>query len=104
MIRIMRSALPRAFTMMSKREAADPRKSHWHIGPVGVLPEFQGRGIGKALLESFLAEVDALQAAAFLETDVDRILYEKVGFSVTSRQEIVGVDTRFMWRAARESQ
>ena len=105
MIRIMGSALPRVFTMMSKREAADPHEPHWHIGPLGVRPELQGRGIGKALLDSFLAEIDENQVAAFLETDVDRnvILYEKVGFSVTSRQEIVGVDTRFMWREPRTS-
>ena len=105
MIRIMGSALPRVFTMMSKREAADPHEPHWHIGPVGVQPELQGRGIGKALLDSFLAEIDENQVAAFLETDVDRnvILYEKVGFSVTSRREIVGVDTRFMWREPRTS-
>jgi ribosomal protein S18 acetylase RimI-like enzyme len=103
MMRIMRSALPRAFTMMSKREAADPHKPHWHIGPVGVRPELQGRGIGKTLLKSFLAEVDEHEAAAFLETDVDRnvIFYEKIGFTVMSRQEIVGVDTRFMWRDPR---
>ena len=100
MIRIMRGALPRAFTMMSKREAADPRKPHWHIGPVGVRPELQGLGIGRTLLETFLAEVDEHQVAAFLETDVDRnvLLYEKLGFTVTSREDIVGVDTRFMWR------
>jgi ribosomal protein S18 acetylase RimI-like enzyme len=105
MIRIMGSALPKVFTMMSKREAADPHEPHWHIGPVGVQPELQGRGIGKALLDSFLAEIDENQVAAFLETDVDRnvILYEKVGFSVTSRREIVGVDTRFMWREPRTS-
>jgi ribosomal protein S18 acetylase RimI-like enzyme len=105
MIRIMGSALPRAFSMMSKRDAADPHEPHWHIGPVGVRPGLQGRGIGKTLLESCLAEVDVREAAAFLETDVDRnvILYEKVGFAVTSRQEIVGVDTRFMWRVPRTS-
>jgi ribosomal protein S18 acetylase RimI-like enzyme len=103
MIRIMGSALPRAFTMMSKREAADPHQSHWHIGPVGVRPELQGHGIGRSLLESFLVEIDEEEEAAFLETDVDRnvILYEKVGFTVTSRQEIVGVNTRFMWREPR---
>jgi ribosomal protein S18 acetylase RimI-like enzyme len=100
MVRIMRTALPRAFTMMSKREAADPSRPHWHIGPVGVRPELQGRGIGKALLERFLADVDEREAAAFLETDVDRnvTLYEHFGFAVTMRQEIVGVNTRFMWR------
>jgi ribosomal protein S18 acetylase RimI-like enzyme len=103
MVRIMRTALPRAFTMMSKRETADPHQPHWHVGPVGVKPEFQGRGIGRALLESFLADLDEREAPAFLETDVDRNvnLYEKLGFTVTMRQEIVGVDTRFMWRDPR---
>ena len=91
--------------MMSKREAADPHQPHWHIGPVGVRPELQGHGIGRSLLESFLAEIDEEEEAAFLETDVDRnvILYEKVGFTVTSRQEIVGVNTSFMWREPRTS-
>lgn len=105
MIRIMKTALPRAFSMASRREAADPHKPHSHIGPVGVRPELQGRGIGRTLLESFLAEVDERGAAAFLETDVDRnvVLYQNVGFTVTSRQEIVGVDTRFMWREPRTS-
>jgi ribosomal protein S18 acetylase RimI-like enzyme len=103
MIRIMRTALPRAFTMMNKREAADPSQPHWHIGPVGVRPGHQGRGIGTTLLESFLADVDETETAAFLETDADRnvILYQKVGFTIMSRQEIVGVDTHFMWRDPR---
>ena len=105
MIRIMKSALPRAFSMMSKREAADPPEPHWHIGPVGVRPELHGRGIGRILLETFLAEIDEQGAAAFLETDVDRnvVLYQHFGFTVTSRHEIVGVDTRFMWREPRTS-
>lgn len=77
MIRIMRTALPRASTMMSQREAADPRRPHWHIGLVGVLPELQGRGIGKILSESFLAEVEGDEAAAFLESDVDRNVVTK---------------------------
>ena len=86
MVRIMGTALPRAFTMMSKREATDPHQPHWHIGPVGVRPELQGHGIGKSLLESFLAEIDERREPAFLETDVDRnvTLYEKLGFTVTS--------------------
>jgi ribosomal protein S18 acetylase RimI-like enzyme len=103
MVRIMRTALPRAFTMMNKREARDPHEPHWHIGPIGVRPELQGHGVGKALLETFLTTVDEEGSAAFLETDVDRNveLYESFGFSVTSREDIVGVDTRFMWRDTR---
>jgi ribosomal protein S18 acetylase RimI-like enzyme len=105
MVCIMRSALPKAFTMMAKREAHDPGQPHWHIGPVGVRPDLQGHGIGKALLTSLLSTVDDHGSAAFLETDVDRnvTLYEKFGFNVMSREAIVRVDTRFMWREARPS-
>jgi ribosomal protein S18 acetylase RimI-like enzyme len=97
---IMKSALPRAFTMMSKREARDPHEPHWHIGPIGVRPRLQGRGVGKALLGTFLTTIDEGGAPAFLETDVDHNveLYERFGFVVTGREDIVGVDTRFMWR------
>ncbi|MGD0595884.1 MAG: GNAT family N-acetyltransferase [Acidimicrobiales bacterium] len=99
---IMKSALPRAFTMMNRREARDPHEPHWHIGPIGVRPELQGHGVGKALLSAFLTTIDELGSPAFLETDVDRNveLYESLGFAVTSKEDIVGVNTRFMWRDA----
>ncbi|MGD0312120.1 MAG: GNAT family N-acetyltransferase [Acidimicrobiales bacterium] len=105
MVRIMKTALPRAFTMMNKREARDPHEPHWHIGPIGVRPELQGHGVGKALLKTFLTTVDEQGSPAFLETDVDRnvVLYQRFGFSVTSRENIVGVNTRFMWRDTRPS-
>jgi ribosomal protein S18 acetylase RimI-like enzyme len=103
MVRIMGTALPRAFTMLSARAKHDPKKPHWHIGPVGVRPAHQGRGVGTALLGSFLDIADEQGASAFLETDVDRnvVLYQRFGFKVIARQEIVGIDTRFMWRQAR---
>jgi ribosomal protein S18 acetylase RimI-like enzyme len=103
MVWIMKTGLPRAFTMMNKREARDPHEPHWHIGPIGVRPEAQGRGVGKALLETFLTSVDEQGLPAFLETDVDRNveLYESFGFAVTSREDIVGVNTHFMWRDTR---
>jgi ribosomal protein S18 acetylase RimI-like enzyme len=105
MLWIMKSALPRAFTMMNKRESHDPSKPHWHIGPIGVRPQLQGIGIGKALLEAFLVTIDGVGSPVFLETDVDRNvqLYEKFGFVISSSEEIVGVDTRFMWRDALSS-
>lgn len=100
MVWIMKTALPRAFTMMTRREAHDPHEPHWHIGPIGVRPEVQGHGVGKALLKRLLTTVDEQGSPAFLETDVDRNveLYESLGFNVTSREDIVGVNTSFMWR------
>ena len=40
------------------------RNQHWHLGPIGVLPEYQGQGIGSRLMQRFCREVDACQASA----------------------------------------
>jgi len=103
LVRALRWALPRAARMTSARARHDPHEPHWHLGPIGVHPDHQGRGVGSALLSSFLAEVDAEDAAAFLETDVERneVLYQRFGFHTVTREEILGVDTRFMWRTPR---
>src|SRR5262249_48773118 len=72
MIRVTGLGLPRAFTMMSVWAKHDPRARHWHMGPIGVHPERQGRGVGTALLAAFLDMADARGSPAYLETDVDR--------------------------------
>jgi ribosomal protein S18 acetylase RimI-like enzyme len=103
MIRVTGLGLPRAFTMMSVWAKHDPRAQHWHVGPIGVPPERQGRGIGKALLAALLDMADAQGSPAYLETDVDGnvALYEKFGFKVIEQEDISGVNNRFMWREAR---
>jgi predicted N-acetyltransferase YhbS len=102
MTAIMRGALPRAFTMMSRREAHDPREPHWHVGPLGVHPDAQGQGVGASLLQAFLSAVDEAGEPAFLETDVERnvTFYQRFGFEVVGSEVIVGVSTRFMSRPA----
>jgi ribosomal protein S18 acetylase RimI-like enzyme len=103
MLRVMGSALPRQLKLLSLWGKRDPRRHHWHLGPIGVLPERQGRGIGKALLTSFLEQVDEQGTHAYLETDVDSnvALYEQFHFKVISQADFEGVNNRFMWRAAR---
>ena len=102
MIRAMGSALPRAFKMMTVWAKHDPRRRHWHLGPIGVHPSLQGQGVGNAMLGSFLEMVDEQGASAYLETDVDRNvpLYEKFGFTVIAEEDVLGVNNRFMWREA----
>ena len=100
MVRVAGWALPRSLKMMNVWAKHDPRERHWHLGPIGVHPERQGRGVGKALLSSFLTTIDEQRAPAYLETDVDRnvLLYEQFGFRVIAQAEINGVNNRFMWR------
>ena len=84
-------------------EHRDPLTQHWHLGPIGVLPSYQGQGIGSMLLERFCKEVDACQAQAYLETDLDKNvrLYEKFGFKLIAETEIFDVKNRFMLRDAK---
>jgi ribosomal protein S18 acetylase RimI-like enzyme len=102
MIGAMGSALPRAFKMMRVWAKHDPQRRHWHLGPIGVHPELQGQGAGKAMLGSFLEMIDEQGASAYLETDVDRnvLLYEQFGFKVIGQEDMLGVNNRFMWRDA----
>ena len=105
MIRTAGLALARSLKLMSVWAKQDPQKPHWHIGPIGVHPDFQGRGVGKAILKAFMHTVDEQASAAYLETDVDKnvALYEKFGFKVTAQAEIMGINNRFMWREVASS-
>jgi predicted N-acetyltransferase YhbS len=85
-------------------EYHDPREPHWHLGPVGVAPPLQGRGMGTALMERFCHEVDARQGAAFLDTDQSRSVcfYQRFGFRVVDEIDIFEVRNYFMWRPPSE--
>jgi len=78
----------------------DPLEQHWHLGPVGVLPSHQGKGIGTKLLSRFCQEVDACLSPAYLETDTDKNVrfYERFGFEIVKETEIFDVKNRYMWR------
>jgi ribosomal protein S18 acetylase RimI-like enzyme len=78
----------------------DPRDPHWHLGPVAVDRDLQGRGIGRALLEEFCRRIDARGAAAHLETDreINVSFYERFAFRVTGQEPVLGVTNWFMLR------
>ena len=100
MLTTLRGRLPRVLEWLSIWAKHDPRQPHWHLGPLGVLPERQGQGIGSRLLESFCEHLDQLQAAGYLETDRPENvrLYERFGFSVTGEAPVYGARSWFMWR------
>jgi len=78
----------------------DPQTHHLHLGPIGVLPEAQGRGIGRQLMECYCDQLDTDNTIGYLETDrpgnVD--FYMKFGFEVTETTSIYGVTNYFMYR------
>jgi predicted N-acetyltransferase YhbS len=82
----------------------DPRQSHWHIDPLGVEPDLQGRGIGSLLLGRFCELADEASLAGYLETDTPENirLYQRFGFLATGKASIMGSTDWFMWRSATE--
>jgi predicted N-acetyltransferase YhbS len=78
----------------------DPLDQHWHLGPIGVLPSHQEKGIGTKLLSRFCQEVDACLSPAFLETDTNKNVrfYARFGFEVVKETEIFDVKNHYMWR------
>ena len=78
----------------------DPKKPHWHIDPLGVLPERQGQGIGSLLVEHFCEYVDKLKQAGYLETDQTKNVrfYNRFGFNVVGEAPVLTVTNWFLWR------
>lgn len=62
----------------------------WFLGTVGVRPESQGKGLGRAVIEPGLRAADAAGAAAFLETSLDSNvrLYRRLGFEVVAEVDL----------------
>lgn len=78
----------------------DLPEEHWHIGPVGVEPGFQGLGIGRAVMERLCAELDAEGHTGWLETNRERNVrfYSALGFEVVETATMLGVPNWFMRR------
>jgi ribosomal-protein-alanine N-acetyltransferase len=86
-----------------------PPQAEAEIHTIGVDPDLQGRGIGRALLRGLLGVADAVHAAVFLEVRTDndaaRALYESEGFTVVGLRrryyQPSGADAHTMRRAPR---
>jgi GNAT superfamily N-acetyltransferase len=83
--------------------ARDPEKPHSHLGPMAVDEGLKGRGIGTRLLETYCKQLDAAHLAGYLETETARNVrfYERLGFEVVDRADVLGAPNWFMWRFPR---
>lgn len=92
--------LPRAMTWVSAWSKRDPSEPHVHLGPIGVEPALQGRGIGSQMLAEYCDRLDLAGEAGYLETDKPENvrLYERFGFEVGCHAFVLGVRNWFMWR------
>ena len=87
-------------TAWSQRDLSGP---HAHLGPIGVSPEAQGRGIGRQLMQRYCEWLDREEQVGYLETDRPEKVpfYERFGFEVTAEIVVLQVPNFLMTRPAR---
>jgi GNAT superfamily N-acetyltransferase len=73
------------FSIFEQMGRAHPSGPHWYLPFIGVVPGYQGHGIGTALLEASLVQCDREGLPAYLESTNPRNvpLYERFGFRVS---------------------
>jgi ribosomal protein S18 acetylase RimI-like enzyme len=78
----------------------DPKKPHWHVDPIGILPGRQGQGIGSKLMKYYCERVDSQDMPAYHETDQMQNVrfYEKHGYKIIETEPIFGITNWFLWR------
>jgi ribosomal protein S18 acetylase RimI-like enzyme len=81
----------------------DLDERHVHVGPVGVEPGAQGRGVGGAMLRYLGAHLDADGEVAWLETDKPEnvVFYRRHGYEVAVEDVHLGFPIWFMRREPR---
>jgi ribosomal protein S18 acetylase RimI-like enzyme len=99
MTAIYRRSLPRVVRAIATLESNHPTERHYYLPFVGVDPDWQGRGIGAALMRPVLDRCDADGMPAYLEasTPRNRALYERHGFDVIEEFEL-GAGAPPLWR------
>jgi GNAT superfamily N-acetyltransferase len=105
MVASFRGALPRALRAFNTMEKKHPEQPHYYLHALGVARDWQGRGLGGALMAPMLRRGDEEGLPAYLEatTARNRALYERNGFSVVEEFPLPGGGPP-IWRMWREPQ
>jgi ribosomal protein S18 acetylase RimI-like enzyme len=86
---------------LADSDTLHPQEPHYYLEYLGVLPEYQGKGLGSAILQHLTARADEEHVGCYLETASPNnvLLYQRHGFSVRAEKRVIGIQSWFMWRA-----
>jgi GNAT superfamily N-acetyltransferase len=70
-------------------KAEGPKEVHWYVECVGVSPDFNGKGMGRDLMEKVGELADKVGVSCYLEAGArNRGFYEKMGYLVLTSEQI----------------
>lgn len=100
---IVGTQLERAIEVYTTLEGTHPSdRPHWYLATLGTHPDWQGAGIGAALMERVLSRADAESTPAYLESSKESNIayYKRHGFEVTGEVALPsgGPTVWPMWR------
>jgi GNAT superfamily N-acetyltransferase len=102
MLRVFGRGLGRAQRGLAVMDSRHPREPHYYLDSLGVAPEWQGRGLGSALIQPILELCDREGLPAYLNAGSSRSrnLYVRHGFKVTQEFRLPegGPPLWRMWR------
>jgi len=77
-----------------------PTFPHFHLELLGVAPDYQGQGLGSAMMQSITSITDTEDTPCFLDTADQRTveLYRRFGFEVVDEDDILDIHLWFMVR------
>ena len=79
-----------------------PKVPYYYLVFIGVAPEAQGRGLGRAIIEEIHARVDADKTSIGIGLDTENeanvAYYEKFGYKLIDQRNIDGVTVYAMFR------
>ena len=92
----------RIVEFMSEKADVLIQPGTWYLSIIGILPAFQGQGLGPDLVKPVLAKTDQLKVPSYLETFTPRNMsfYERLGYHeiATINEPTTGKDYAIMKR------
>ncbi len=87
----------------SKLHHKATKKPHWHLTPIGVNPELQGKGHASKLMKAMMKRLDKEKTICFLETQSKKNveIYKRYGFKVMNKGKIPKAELEH-WTMIRE--